>query len=43
MFGEEYNEARFNRALHAASLEDDIKVLPGGVLTEIGKQKLEAA
>ena len=36
MFGETYDEAKFNRAIKAASLEDDIKVLPGGIETEIG-------
>ena len=37
LFGLDYDEVRFDRTLHAASLEDDIKVLPGGVLTEIGE------
>lgn len=37
LFGLDYDEARFDVAIHAASLEDDIKVLPGGVLTEIGE------
>lgn len=37
LFGLPYDQNRFDRAVHAASLEDDIKVLPGGVLTEIGK------
>lgn len=40
MFGQEYDEKRFDRTLHAANLEDDIKVLPGGVLTEIGEKLL---
>ena len=35
--GEPFDEARFDRAIHASSLEDDIKVLPGGILTEIGE------
>ena len=37
LFGQEYDEQRFDRTLHAANLEDDIKVLPGGILTEIGE------
>jgi ABC-type multidrug transport system fused ATPase/permease subunit len=37
LFGLDYDEVRFDRTLHAASLEDDMKVLPGGVLTEIGE------
>ena len=36
LFGLPYDEKRFDRTIHASSLEDDIKVLPGGVLTEIG-------
>jgi hypothetical protein len=39
LFGQEYDEKRFDRTLHAANLEDDIKVLPGGVLTEIGEKR----
>ena len=38
LFGQPYDEARFQAAIHAASLEDDVKVLPGGVLTEIGER-----
>mmetsp|Transcript_13658 Transcript_13658/g.13206 ORF Transcript_13658/g.13206 Transcript_13658/m.13206 type:complete len:1517 (+) Transcript_13658:272-4822(+) len=38
LFGKPFNEALFDRAIHASSLEDDIKVLPGGVLTEIGER-----
>ena len=37
MFGESYDESRFHRAIKAASLEDDIRVLPGGIETEIGR------
>lgn len=29
LFGKPYNEQMFDAAIHAASLEDDIKVLPG--------------
>ena len=36
LFGEEFDEDRFNRAIKAACLEDDIRILPGGILTEIG-------
>ena len=32
LFGLEYDEARFDMALHASSLEDDIKVVPGSML-----------
>ena len=41
MFGEEYDEDRFNRAIKAACLEDDVRILPGGILTEIGMQCYE--
>ena len=36
LFGENYDEARFNRAIKATNLEDDIKSLPAAFLTEIG-------
>ena len=38
LFGEPMNLKRFDAAIHAASLEDDIKVLPGGIQTEIGER-----
>eukprot|EP00595_Chromulina_sp_UTEXLB2642_P001483 CAMPEP_0196765106 /NCGR_PEP_ID=MMETSP1095-20130614/7596_1 /TAXON_ID=96789 ORGANISM="Chromulina nebulosa, Strain UTEXLB2642" /NCGR_SAMPLE_ID=MMETSP1095 /ASSEMBLY_ACC=CAM_ASM_000446 /LENGTH=565 /DNA_ID=CAMNT_0042122507 /DNA_START=720 /DNA_END=2418 /DNA_ORIENTATION=+ len=38
LFGKPYDEAKFNSALHAANLYDDIKVLQGGVNTEIGER-----
>lgn len=38
LFGKEYNEEKFDLAIHAANLEDDIRVLPGGILTEIGEK-----
>eukprot|EP01035_Chromulina_nebulosa_P019561 gene19561-25461_t len=38
LFGKPYDEAKFNTALHAANLYDDIKVLQGGVNTEIGER-----
>ena len=36
LFGEAYDETRFNRAIKAANLEDDIRSLSAGVMTEIG-------
>jgi ABC-type multidrug transport system fused ATPase/permease subunit len=38
LFGKEYNEDHFNRAISAACLDDDLKILPGGILTEIGER-----
>ena len=38
LFGLEYDEVLFKLAVHASSLEDDIKILPGGVLCEIGEK-----
>ena len=38
LFGEPMNLKRFDAAIHAASLADDIKVLPGGIQTEIGER-----
>jgi len=38
LFGKQYDEKKFAAALHAANLEDDIKILPGGILTEIGER-----
>eukprot|EP01041_Mallomonas_annulata_P002837 gene2837-5584_t len=38
LFGLPYDEERFDLALHASALDDDIKVLPGGILTEIGER-----
>lgn len=38
LFGDEYDENRFDRAIHSANLEDDLRILPGGVLTEIGEK-----
>ena len=31
-----YDDAKFNRVIHYASLTQDIKILPSGVETEIG-------
>ena len=33
-----YDEVKFNRVIHYASLEHDIKILPKGVETEIGEK-----
>lgn len=38
LFGDDYDEAKFDRAIHAANLEDDLRILPGGVMTEIGEK-----
>jgi ABC-type multidrug transport system fused ATPase/permease subunit len=38
LFGKPYNETKFDMALYAANLEDDIKVLPGGLHTQIGER-----
>jgi ATP-binding cassette subfamily C (CFTR/MRP) protein 1 len=38
LFGKPYDEVKFDLALYAANLEDDIKVLPGGVNTQIGER-----
>jgi ATP-binding cassette, subfamily C (CFTR/MRP), member 1 len=36
LFGAEKDDLRFERALEAACLADDLKVLPAGINTEIG-------
>lgn len=38
LFGRDFDETRFDMAIHAACLEADLKVLPGGVNTEIGER-----
>lgn len=38
LFGMEYDEERFDAALFAASLEEDMRSLEAGVLTEIGER-----
>eukprot|EP01039_Chlorochromonas_danica_P003955 gene3955-4327_t len=38
LFGREMNEARFDSALYASCLEEDIKILPGGLQTQIGEK-----
>jgi ABC-type multidrug transport system fused ATPase/permease subunit len=38
LFGLPYDEERFNRAIYAACMDDDIAMLEGGVLTEIGER-----
>lgn len=37
-FGSEYNERKLAEVIHACALEDDLKVLPGGELAEIGER-----
>ena len=36
LFGMEKDQARLDRAIRAACLADDLRVLPAGILTEIG-------
>jgi ATP-binding cassette subfamily C (CFTR/MRP) protein 1 len=38
LFGRDYNEALFYRAIHVAAMDDDLKILSGGVMTEIGER-----
>jgi ABC-type multidrug transport system fused ATPase/permease subunit len=38
LFGSDFDEAKFDRALHAAAMIDDLKVLPDGLDTEIGER-----
>jgi ATP-binding cassette subfamily C (CFTR/MRP) protein 1 len=38
LFGKEFDEARFHRAIYAAAMEDDLKILPDGLKTEIGER-----
>eukprot|EP01031_Cornospumella_fuschlensis_P028107 gene28107-33939_t len=38
LFGKEYNEAKFDEAIYASCLEDDITILPGGLQTQIGEK-----
>ena len=38
LFGRPYDEDRFDAALYASDLEDDIRVLPGGMQTQIGEK-----
>uniref|UniRef100_A0A8C4KQZ1 ATP-binding cassette sub-family C member 5 n=1 Tax=Dromaius novaehollandiae TaxID=8790 RepID=A0A8C4KQZ1_DRONO len=40
LFGEEYNEQRYNYAVNACSLESDMEILPHGDMTEIGERGL---
>ena len=41
LMGQPLDEARFNAAVYATCLEDDIKMLPAGLKTEIGKRQTE--
>jgi ATP-binding cassette subfamily C (CFTR/MRP) protein 1 len=38
LFGKPYDEERFDLALYAANLEDDLKILEGGINTQIGER-----
>ena len=38
LFGRIYDEKRFDLAIYASNMEDDLKILPGGILTEIGER-----
>jgi ABC-type multidrug transport system fused ATPase/permease subunit len=38
LFGSVFEEAKFERALRAAAMEDDLKMLPDGLNTEIGER-----
>ncbi|NWX82088.1 MRP9 protein, partial [Nothoprocta pentlandii] len=40
LFGEEYNEQRYNYAVNVCSLESDMEILPHGDMTEIGERGL---
>lgn len=38
IFGKDYDEERFQRAIDAASMHDDLEILPGGEDAEIGEK-----
>ncbi|RYH11025.1 ATP-binding cassette domain-containing protein, partial [archaeon] len=38
LFGKEYEESKFDEAIYASCLEDDITILPGGLQTQIGEK-----
>ncbi|KAK8803750.1 hypothetical protein WA158_001444 [Blastocystis sp. Blastoise] len=38
LFGKEFDEKRYKRALHVCCMEDDLKVLKGGEMCEIGER-----
>ncbi|GAA5895640.1 hypothetical protein JCM8208_005288 [Rhodotorula glutinis] len=40
LFGEEYDDERYNETIFACSLEDDLEVLPEGDETRVGEQGL---
>ena len=40
LFGEEYDEERYNETIFACSLEDDLEALPEGDETRVGEQGL---
>lgn len=38
LFGNPYNEQKYNSVLEACALTPDLQVLPGGDMTEIGEK-----
>ena len=38
LFGSEYNAEKYKRVLFACALEDDLKQLPAGDMTQIGEK-----
>ena len=38
LFGRTFNDALYKRILHDCALEQDLEILPGGDLTEIGEK-----
>ena len=38
LFGNAYNEQRYNKVLDACALRPDLEILPGGDQTEIGEK-----
>lgn len=38
LFGRAFNEALYKRTLHDCALEQDLEILPGGDMTEIGEK-----
>lgn len=40
LFGKEYKPSKYQRVLEACALKEDLKILPGGDMTEIGEKVL---
>jgi hypothetical protein len=38
LFGKRFNEGLYRSILHACALEQDLEILPGGDMTEIGEK-----